>query len=108
MKYRRLPVEITLANIQEKDGDKAMEDARSALFNELRGHDGFQLIIALLRDLEKTTLQAMKTAVGPVERLLGRLQCIEAIRQSLISLLPVDQRSIDWYDEEAEPLIEEI
>lgn len=106
-KYRRLPIEDQLLAIQQKDGEEAMVKAREALFNELRRSEGFQLIIAILRNLEQVALNTLYTSLGSPDRLLGRLQCIEDIRLALASLLPVGQRDIDWYEEESEPLLDE-
>jgi hypothetical protein len=106
MKYRKLPVETRLTNILRDQGEAAVRTVRTALFEELQRTEGFQLVVLILRELEARALLALRTGIAPekTDRALGRLECIEEIRASLGSLLPVPQRP-SWSDEEEEAFV---
>lgn len=108
MRYQKLPIDLELERLQEdKDGDRRVEEAREAYFAETTRTRGFQLIVALLRDLERTYLHRLRTGTHTkTERLLGRIEGIEEIRRSLTALLPKPQRAgVDWADAEEEDYV---
>lgn len=106
MRYRKLPLETELETILRDQGEVACRQARTALFQELQRTKGFQLVVIILRALEQRALNALRLGIAPerVQRALGRLECIEEIRASLGSLLPVAERP-SWSDEEEEAFV---
>src|SRR5262245_30371666 len=98
MKYTPLPLERELAALP--DGERVAR--RNALALELFRQPGFQMVTDLLRTYEQEALDRLRRGSGDrdmTQRALGRLQTIEAIRQSLAALLPADQQAnVDWYD----------
>lgn len=108
MKRRLLPLEIDLLGLQGDKGDEEMVKAREAYFLETLRTRGFQLVTSVLRDMEHTALNQLRTTGANHERMLGWLQCIESIRQTLTRLLPEgDRPNVEWFDEESEGLITE-
>lgn len=106
MRYKPLPIGARLARIAAAEGEEAMIQAREAAFIVAATQEGFQLVTALLRDLERAALQNLREGRGNTDRQLGRLHCIEEIRRGLVSLLPEDRRrSVDWADEEEEEFL---
>lgn len=106
MKYKKLPFQAELEAILQNDGADKLEEVRAAAFSETARTKGFQLVTALLRDLESAVIGALRTGSHPrVERLMGRLELIEEIRRVLTVLLPVPERAqVDWFDEEEDSL----
>jgi hypothetical protein len=105
MKYRQLPLHAELEHLLETQGAEAMEQARSAYALELFRSKGFQIVILLLRELEQTALNKVRTGKGS-DRDLGCLNAIEAIRQSLAACLPEPEREkVDFYDDEQESIL---
>jgi hypothetical protein len=101
MKYNPLPLEAELTALPEDD----RTPRRNALVLELFRTPGFQIVTALLRDLERAAYQRLVEggALDLTQRLLGRLQCIEEIRTSLVALLPSAERpNVSWGDEASE------
>lgn len=108
MKHQKLPFELELERLaaDEKSPGRMIE-IRDTAFLETVKTRGFQLVTALLRDLERRYFDALRSGTHPkVERLLGRIEGIEEIRRSLVALLPVEQRpNADWHDAETEEFV---
>lgn len=100
---RKLPFESELESLlQQKDGERLMTEARGAAFVETVRTPGFQLVTALLRDLDRLYMQSLRTgAARQVDKLLGRIEGLEEIRRSLEALLPTAPRpSVDWHTDD--------
>jgi hypothetical protein len=104
MNTRNLPFEQELLNILKNDGKAAYNAARSGALQAIKDAPGFQLVVGLLRDLEHRTIQNLENGSlndSQVFRLLGRIEGIKVIRETLRSILPALQQSdIDWYDDD--------
>ena len=98
MRFKPLPIEEQINNMSD---EKAKCDFRADLVEALLRHPAFQLIVCLLRDIEREGLHRLKTVSGVgVEYTLGRIQTVEYIREAINGLVPGKQ--IDWVDEELE------
>jgi hypothetical protein len=109
MTRRTLPFEAELQSLlSQKDGEKLMLQARDAAFLETVKTPGFQLVTALLRDLDSIYMNSLRSGTHPrPERLLGRLEGLEEIRRSLEALLPTAPRpSVDWFMDEDNVFLE--
>lgn len=103
MKYRTLPLQIELENIQRDQGDEGLWRTRTAYALETFRTKGFQFVTQILRDLEQQALQSLRSGTAEPARLLGIIHAVEAIRNSLTALLPAKERPhVDWLDDEQE------
>lgn len=105
MKYRRLPIETKLEQISD---DTERQRVREVLFHDTANTEGFQMVTLLLRALEQRAMFALRNGAPEalVGRILGRLECITEIRESLTRLLPEEIRpAVDWAAEEQEGFV---
>lgn len=102
MKYKELPIEKELEAIRIERGDQAMVEARSALVEQLLRHPGFQIIVVLLRDIEKGALAQLRVGSGDRDNYLYWLRHIEYIRKAINEIVP----SYELESEELEELEE--
>jgi hypothetical protein len=105
MTYRKLPFELELEALLQQ-GEAKMIETRGDAFLETASTTGFQLVTALLRDLERLAMHSLRTGTGRnPDRVLGRIEAIEEIRRSLVALLPDAQKAnVDWFDSEEDDL----
>lgn len=106
MKYRKLPLYAQLEQVLADGGPAEMEKARAQAALELFQTQGFQFVTQLLRDLENRAINHLRRGIPDHARQLGRIECIEEIRSSLVALLPDDQQAkVEWMDEEEEAFV---
>lgn len=102
MTHSPLPLELELAGLKSDDRASAVAD----YFAETVRTKGWQCVVALLRDIENVCLHSLRTGATGHERVLGRLTCVEHIRQALTALLPVGETPPpNWGDEEKEEFL---
>lgn len=102
MKYRQLPLERDWAG---RPADEIERD-RGILLTETMSTRGFQIVTGVLRNLEREALHYLRCGAGKADHMIGRIQCIEAIRRSLVGILPAPQQpKVDWFDQESEGFI---
>lgn len=107
MNFRPLPIEKELDALTQTGGADAAMRQCAGYFRELIQHKGFQLVIRILRELDRSSLAALRNGDSRnPERLLGHLECIETIRRNLTALLPVSEDAgVAWDDEEEEAFL---
>jgi hypothetical protein len=105
MKYRPTPLERELAVMSDADRRTLV----AGLLLETMQTRGFQVVTGILRKLEAQCFTALRFGAVPAEKVgkvLGRIEAITEIRESLNSLLPEIQRSrVDWCDDEEEAYV---
>lgn len=98
MRCKPLPIE---KEIMALPNEQAKIDFRSGLVETLIHHPAFQLIVCLLRDMEREALDQLRTKSDVnIQLTLGRIQTIEYLRQAINGLVP--DQTIDWAEEELE------
>jgi hypothetical protein len=105
MKYRQLPVETQLLDIEAREGTAAAVEARVRMFLDAARQPGFGFVTLALREIERANLTALRTTTDAMaaQRLLGGIHTIENIRRHLAALLPpAAAPDVDWVDDEAE------
>lgn len=105
MRYRQLPIETQLLDIEAREGTAAAAQARVFMFLEAARRPGFALVTLALREVERANLAALRTTtdVAAAQRLLGGIHTIENIRRHLTALLPTEAApDVDWADDESE------
>jgi hypothetical protein len=100
VKYRELPLEKELEDLRRNSGDAAMDLERSSLLDSLIRHRGFQIIVILLRDIERSALHNIRYGHGVPDTHARIIRTVEYIRRAINEIVPKTQ--VDWADEELE------
>lgn len=103
MKYRRLPVEKELASISADRGDDAAIKARAAYVDALLRHPGFQILITLLRDIEASAMEALRSGRVEPDKALARISTVDYIRKAIADICP--STPVDWHNDEVEEFL---
>lgn len=107
MKYRPLPFIKTLEEISDSDPARAVK-LRSTAMSEFSKSEGAQILTHILREIESRALMGIRLGVSPdkANKMLGQIEAIESIRQSLALCLPESEReTVDWFDDQEEEFV---
>jgi hypothetical protein len=94
MRYRKLPVVVRLEAIEKEQGEDACMEETRRLLAEVAAHEGFQLILEALREIESRALAGL-TNQHTASYHAGELNAIQSLRIQIAGGLLQDEGTED-------------